>query len=155
MILILAFLSADLGAEYYFVKKKNRMLDQDIMEVFKQTFPGIQRVVDPVQQMKVEINEIKTSAVSIPGMGADQKILDLLKDISERIPNSSEVLLNSMVVDPETVRISGETDTFNTVDSIKSELEPSPYYSQVTIASANLDRSGKRVQFEIKLQRTK
>jgi general secretion pathway protein L len=155
LILILAFLSADLGAEYYFVKKKNRMLDHDIMEVFKQTFPGIQRVVDPVQQMKVEINELKGSAVSIPGMGADQKILDLLKDISERIPNSLDVLLNSMVVDPETVRISGETDTFNTVDSIKNDLEPSPYYSQVTIASANLDRSGKRVQFEIKLQRTK
>jgi general secretion pathway protein L len=155
LIIILAFLSADLGAEYYFVKKKNRMLDHDIMEVFRQTFPKIQRVVDPVQQMQVEINEIKTSSISIPGMGADQKILDLLKDISERIPDTMDVLLNSMVVDPETVRISGETDTFNTVDSIKNGLEPSSYYSQVTIASANLDRSGKRVQFEIKLQRTK
>ena len=155
MILILAFLSADLGAEYYFVKNKNRTLDHDIMEIFKQTFPGIQRIVDPVQQMQVEIKEIKTSSISIPGMGGDQKILDLLKDISERIPSSMDVLLNSIVVDPETVRISGETDTFNTVDGIKNGLEPSSYYSQVTIASANLDRSGKRVQFEIKLQRTK
>ena len=155
LIVILAFLTADLGAEYYFVKKRNTMLDHEITEVFKQTFPDIHRIVDPVQQMKVAINEIKTSAVSMPGMGADQKVLDLLKDISERIPSSMDVLLNSMVVDPETVRISGETDTFNTVDSIKNDLEPSPYYSQVTIASANLDRSGKRVQFEIKLQRTK
>jgi general secretion pathway protein L len=105
--------------------------------------------------MKVEINEIKTSAISVPGMGGDQNILDLLKDISERIPSSDNVQLNSMVVDPETVRISGETDTFNTVDSIKNELEPSDYFSQVTISSANLDRSGKRVQFEIKLQRTR
>ena len=153
LIVILAFLSADLGAEYYFIKKRNTMLDHEIMEIFKQTFPDIRRVVDPVQQMQVEINEIKSSAVSIPGIGADQKILDLLKDLSERISGSVDVLLNSMVVDPETVRISGETDTFNTVDSIKNELEPSPYFSQVTIASANLDRSGKRVQFELKLQR--
>ena len=155
LIVILAFLSADLGAEYYFVKKRNRILDQEIMEVFRQTFPKIQRIVDPVQQMKVAINEIKTSAIADPGMGGDQKILDLLKDISERIPSTLNVQLNSMVVDPETVRISGETDTFNTVDSIKNDLEPSTYFSQVTITSANLDRSGKGVQFEIKLQRTK
>ncbi len=155
LIIILAFLSADLGAEYYFVKKRNRVLDQEIMEVFNQTFPKIQRVVDPVQQMRVEINEIKTSAVSVPGMGGDQKVLDLLKDISERIPSSLDVQLNSMVVDPDTVRISGETDTFNTVDSIKNDLEPSSYFNQVTISSANLDRSGKRVQFELKLQRTR
>jgi general secretion pathway protein L len=155
LIIILAFLSADLGAEYYFVKKRNRILDHEIMEVFKQTFPKIQRVVDPVQQMRVEINEIKTSAVSVPGMGGDQKVLDLLKDVSERIPSSLDVQLTSMVVDPDAVRISGETDTFNTVDSIKNDLEPSAYFSQVTISSANLDRSGKRVQFELKLQRTR
>jgi YbbR domain-containing protein len=59
-----------------------------------------------------------------------------------------------MVIDPETVRISGETDTFNTVDNIKTGLEPSDYFSTVTITSANLDRSGKRIQFEIKLQRS-
>ena len=33
------------------------------------------------------------------------------------------------------------------------ETEPSDYFSQVTISSANLDRSGKRVQFEMKMLR--
>jgi tRNA threonylcarbamoyladenosine modification (KEOPS) complex Pcc1 subunit len=60
-----------------------------------------------------------------------------------------------MVVDPEAVKIKGETDTFNTVDIIKKALEPSEYFSSVTISSANLDRSGERVQFEIKLQRAR
>jgi general secretion pathway protein L len=47
----------------------------------------------------------------------------------------------------------GETDTFNTVDILKRNLEPSDFFSEVTISSANLDRSGKRVQFEIKMVR--
>jgi general secretion pathway protein L len=51
--------------------------------------------------------------------------------------------------------MSGDTDTFNAVDTIKNRLEPSDYFSAVTITSANLDRTGKRVQFEIKLQRAK
>jgi Tfp pilus assembly PilM family ATPase/Tfp pilus assembly protein PilN len=155
LIIIFAILAADLGAEYYFVKKRYGMLEQSIMEVFKQTFPEVKRVVEPVQQMQVKINEIKASSISIPGMGSDQRVLDLLKDISERVPQALDVYVTSMVVDPETVRISGETDTFNTVDSLKNGLEPSTYFSEVTITAANLNRSGKKVQFELKLQRTR
>ena len=66
-----------------------------------------------------------------------------------------DVRIQSMVVDPENVQIKGETDTFNTVDIIKKGLEPSRYLSVVTISSANLDRSGKRVQFEMKLKRAR
>ena len=155
LVIILAFLAADLGTGYYFVKKQYRMLDQNITEVFKQTFPEVTRVVEPVQQMQVKINEIKASAIAIPGMGSDQKVLDLLKDISERVPGALDVHVTSMVVDPDTVRISGETDTFNTVDSLKNGLEKSSFFSEVTISAANLDRSGKKVQFELKLQRAK
>jgi Tfp pilus assembly protein PilN len=155
LIIIFAFLAADLGTEYYFVKKRYGMLEQNIMEVFRQTFPEVTRVVDPVKEMQIKIRDIKGSSVSIPGMGSDQRVLDLLKDISERIPSALDVHVTSMVVDPETVRISGETDTFNTVDSLKNGLEPSTYFSEVTITAANLDRSGKKVQFELKLQRAR
>jgi Tfp pilus assembly PilM family ATPase/Tfp pilus assembly protein PilN len=155
LIIILAFLAADLGVEYYFVKKQYRMLEQNIMEVFRQTFPDVTRIVEPVQQMQIKINESKASAVSFPGMGTDQKVLDLLKDISERVPSALDVHVTSMVVDPETVRIGGETDTFNTVDSLKNGLQTSTYFSEVTIAAANLDRSGKKVRFELKLQRAR
>lgn len=155
LLIIFAFLAADLGAEYYFVKNRYRMLEQNIMEVFRETFPEVKRIVEPVQQMQVKINEITASSISIPGMGSDQRVLDLLKDISERVPSALDVHVTSMVVDPETVRISGETDTFNTVDSLKNGLEPSTYFSEVTITAANLNRSGKKVQFELKLQRVR
>jgi general secretion pathway protein L len=155
LIIILAFLAADLGTEYYFVKKQHRMLEQNIMEVFKQTFPEVTRIRRPVEEMQSKMKEIQASSISIPGMGSDQRVLDLLKDISERVPSALDVHVTSMVVDPETVRISGETDTFNTVDSLKNGLESSTYFSEVTISAANLDRSGKKVQFELKLQRAR
>jgi type II secretory pathway component PulL len=152
---ILCLLFVDMGVDYYFLKERYRMLDQRVTEVFSRTFPDVKRIVDPLQQMKVKVNEVKTSAISIPGTNSTNKVLDLLKDISERIPKSLDVHVTRMVIDQETVRVSGKTDTFNTVDSVKSGLEPSKYFSGVTISSANLDRTGKRVQFEIKLQRKK
>jgi hypothetical protein len=155
LLVILSLLTADLGVDYYFLKKRYRMLDKQITGIFRQTLPDVKRIVDPVHQMRVKINEIKKSALSLPGISGNRKVLDLLRDISLRVPGSLDVKVTRMVVDPEGVQIKGETDTFNTVDIIKKGLEPSEYFSAVTISSANLDRSGERVKFEIKLQRAK
>jgi general secretion pathway protein L len=129
------------------------MLDGQITKVFKETFPDTKRIVNPGHQMKVRINELKKTALSIPGIGGNGKVLDLIRDVSVRVPESADVHVSRMVVDANTVLIKGETDTFNTVDTIKKGLEPSDYFSAVTISSANLDRSGNRVKFEMKLQR--
>ena len=150
--IIACFLAVDIGVDYHYLKKEYMMLDVKIKEVFRNTFPDVKRIVDPVQQMKVKVNEVKASAVSIPGRNSSNSVLDLLKDISERIPKKMEVRVSRMVIDQETVRVSGKTDTYNTVDNIKSNLEASQYFSAVTISSTNLDRSGKQIQFEIKLQ---
>jgi len=155
LIVILSLLITYFGMDYYFLKERYRILDKQITETFRQTLPDVRRIVDPVQQMRIEITQIKKSAFFIPGIGGDHKVVDLLRDISLKVPESLDVRVMSMVVDPEVVNIKGETDTFNTVDIIKKGLEPSEYFSAVTISSANLERSRKRVQFEIKLKRTK
>jgi hypothetical protein len=62
--------------------------------------------------------------------------------------------MDRVVIDAESMLMKGETDTFNTVDTIEKGLETSPYFKSVKITSANLDRSGKRVRFEMKLERS-
>jgi general secretion pathway protein L len=141
--------------DYTLLKKRHDVLDQKINEVFRKTFPDVSRIVDPLQQMKVRINELKKSALMTPGLKADERVVDLIKDISERVPMDLDVHVNRMVIDPDTVQISGDTDNFNTVDSLKGRLEPSSYFTTVTITSANLDRKGNRVEFDLKLQRRK
>ena len=155
LIVILSLLATYFGMDYYFLKERYRMLNKQITETFRQTLPNVKRIVDPLQQMRIEITQIKKSAFFLPGIGGDHKVVDLLRDISIRVPVSLDVRVMRMVVDPAAVNIKGETDTFNTVDIIKKGLEPSEYFSSVTISSANLDRSRKRVQFEIKLKRGK
>jgi general secretion pathway protein L len=154
-LIILSLVTAYFGTDYYLLKERYRMLDKQITETFKQTLPDVTRIVDPLQQMRVKINQIKTSTFSLPGIGGGYKVIDLLREISLRVPGSQDVKVTRMIVDPDAVMIKGETDTFNTVDIIKKGLEPSKYFNTVTISSANLERSSKRVQFEIKLQRAK
>jgi YbbR domain-containing protein len=101
----------------------------------------------------VKIDEIKRSAVSSTGIDSKNRVLDLIREISQRVPKALDVNITRMVIDPETVRISGKTDTLTTVDNIKNRLESSTHFSTADISSANRDRRGKRIQFEIKLQR--
>jgi len=155
LIVVICLLAVDLGVDYYFLKKRYNILDQQITQVFRQTLPDVKRIVDPVHQLKVRINEINKSALSLPGISANRKVLDLLRDISLRVPESADVDMTRIVVDPDAILIRGETDTFNTVDTIKKGLEPSAYFDAVTISSANLDRSGNRVRFEMKLERVR
>ena len=156
IIAILMFLMLDFGADYYFLKKRYEAVEQRCAEVFSRIFPDMKNVKYPVLQMRQKIDELKKSAAILPGdINKEQKVLDLINDISQRVPKTSDVDVTNMVIDTETVRISGETDTFNTVDSLKSEMKSSGYFNDITINSAKLDRTGKRVDFEIKLQRNK
>jgi general secretion pathway protein L len=60
--------------------------------------------------------------------------LEILNEISNRVPADLEIQVDRMVVDQEGVQIRGKTDTFNTVDSIKKGLESSDMYRDVIIA---------------------
>jgi len=155
LIVILSFLAADIGIDYHFIEKRYRTLDQEITEAFRHTFPDVKKIVDPLHQMKVKINEIKKSTVSLPGLHTNSKVLDLLRDISKRVPESLDVHVERIVIAPDTVRMSGMANSFNTIDNIKNGLASSTCFSAVTISSANLDRKENQVRFEIKLQRTK
>jgi len=153
LFLILSFLAADMVLDYYTLKKEYRILSREITSVFKQTLPEVTRIVDPVQQLRVKIKELKKSTSLRPETGTNKKVLNLLKEISNCIPKSLNVHINRMVIDTEIVRISGKTDAFNDVDKIKNNLETSIHFSGVTISSANLDRTGKGVRFEIRIER--
>ena len=153
LVVIGIMLMANLGVDYVDLKKRTAGLDSRIRGIFSQTFPEVKNIVDPLHQMKTRIDEMKKSSGSAPAVNTNMKVLDLLTDISERIAKDLKIKVERMVVDQEAIQITGTTDTFNTVDSIKKGLEESTLYRDVVIASANLDRKGNEVRFEIKMQR--
>ena len=156
LVIMLFCLAADMGVDYHFLNKRHRITGENITEVFKTTFPDVKRIVDPLQQMKAKINEIKSQGgAGLSAVDRNNKVIDLLSDISQRIPKSLNMHMTSMIIDHETVRISGSTDTFNAVNSIKNVLEPSNCFSEVKISSANLDSTRAKIKFELTLKRAR
>lgn len=138
-------------------QRKNELtsLEQESREIFAATLPEVKRIVDPVQQLKVEIREIQKGSLGEAGLESHVKVLDILAELSTRIPESLKVHVVRMVIDRQTILLRGLTDNFNSVDGLKKVLEKSDYFRDVTINSANLAPKVSGVRFELKLDLNK
>ena len=136
---------------YYTLKQRVETTQAQILEIFQTTFPEVTQIVDPVHQMRVKL-EAAGKRISQPGeFAASVKTIDILNDISRFIPEKQDVELVSIVVGSDNVVVSGNTDTFNAVDDMKSGLERADIFKSVSISSANMDQSGTRVRFKLKV----
>ncbi|MFO7708546.1 MAG: type II secretion system protein GspL [Desulfobacterales bacterium] len=148
---VLVLMFASILTQSYVLKRQAARLDAQIAAVFKAAFPEVKSVVDPYQQMMANLQELRKNAVAGGDAGAAFRSIDVLKNISEAIPEGITVVFDRMVAGPETILISGTTAAFNAVDEIKGHLERIPGFKKVTISSANTDRSGKEINFQLKV----
>jgi type II secretory pathway component PulL len=129
-------------------------LKEQITGVFKDTLPGVTRIVNPIQQLTVKNSELKTTYRPGGLSGAELTIVELLAELSTRIPQTYQVTVVRLVADMDIIRLKAITKDFNTVDNVQKELEKSPYFKSVSISSANQSQKGDEVSFELKIQRT-
>ena len=148
---VLVLMFASVLVDTFVQQRRLEELDHQVEALFKDAFPDTKKVADPYQQMKINLQELKKSA-SLPGESLPTaRSIDLLKSVSDSIPDDISVVFDRLVISPDTILISGTTAGFNTVDEIKGHLERIPAFKKVTISSANTDRSGKEVNFQLKL----
>ncbi len=149
-VLVAAF--ANLLFDFHVMGKRIDEMNGRIEAIFRSTFPQVTRIVDPVQQMRAEIKAVRETSSLSGDAARTVRAIDILNDISSRIPDRIDVDLTQLVIGPDNVLLTGDTATFNMVDDIKGVLEKSELFTSVTISSANQDRSGNRVVFKLKIQ---
>ena len=152
--LVVLTLILTLSAQFLAVNAKAHRLaelDRQIETVFKSTFPNVPRVGSPFQQMQSKIKSASSGSNGLELIGTRVRVIDILNALSQQIPETVDVKVNRMVVGTDNVVLSGNTDNFNTVDTIKGKLEEAEIFKRVTISSADLEKSGKRVRYKLKL----
>ena len=151
LLLFIAFIVSYLGYDYKKLYDQHETSKQQVVQVFNETLPEVKRIVNPVQQLQVKINEIRKTYSGREG-GSGHTVLAMLTEISALIPVSYPVVVKRMVADSDTIRIKAVTKDFNMVDNVQKELEKSSYFQTVTISSANQSPKGDEVSFELKLE---
>lgn len=143
-----------LGYDYRRLQQRDKALGDEMTAIYKNTFPGVTRVQDPYVEMRARLKSAQgPQAAGLLQFGG-KRVLGLLTDISARIPGHVALQVNRLAIDRESIMIKGTTDTFNSVETIKSSLAASSKFKSVQIVSATADQEKKNgaVRFEVQLQ---
>jgi general secretion pathway protein L len=149
--IIVVIASSSVLIENYTLGKRVDALDTKIKQVFESAFPGTRLSAPPLEMMKSKLKELKKAGAGAEKDVSQTRCIDVLLHLSQFIPESVDVTIDRMIVGPEEATVTGQTAAFNVVDDIKSRLEKSEVFKKITIASANMDKSGKKVLFKLKI----
>ncbi len=140
------------GWEYRQLMSTKAGLKKEIEQTFRSALPQVSKIVNPVQQLRSAIDEATENFETGAQEGAGFSKLEILAEISGRVPADLPVTVVQLVADFETVRIKAQTNDFNNVDRIKKELTKSVMFKTVTISSANVASDDGSVRFDLKLE---
>lgn len=148
-ILLLGLL--DFYIHLYFKNKRSANLKKEIHLVFKKTFPEVTNIVDPLVQMKNNLEKREEDLALSP---REFSSLTILRELSSLTPEDLGITIEDLSIDWDETRIRGRTSVpdFSLVDRFKKALEDSIYFSEVKVSDAYLSREGKSVEFRMTIK---
>jgi general secretion pathway protein L len=149
--LTLITVAASMGLSYYSKQQQVDNLDQQIVALYKETFPKATTIVDVPLQMKSAIRQLQEDVGIID---LDQpSSLQLLRILSD-LPESISVDVDEFTLERNEVRISGRTSTFEAVNRMAETFRKSGYFEKVEVAESKMDLAGKQVSYRMRMTLT-
>ncbi|MBI3812416.1 MAG: type IV pilus assembly protein PilM [Nitrospirae bacterium] len=146
-LLVASVAAADLYTKYTLQMGKYQTLKTQVREQFRTMFPDVKNVVDEVQQAKSTVAEMKKK-VALFGT-SDWTPLQLMAELTQRMPPSVKIEVQDFVIEPGRLRLEAETDSFESVDKVKSLLGQFGAFRDVTVSDAKVSADQSKVRFRL------
>lgn len=149
-LLLAALLTSAAVVKYRTKTAQLNQLQQQMVDIYRDTFPGSTTIVDIPLQMQSAIGELeeRSSLIGTTRTGA----LDALKTVSQ-LPEGVRMEVQEFNYTPDEVRLSARTDSFDTVNRITEHLADSALFSDVQVADAKMTLQGNRIDFRLIMTR--
>lgn len=150
-ILTLITVGASMGLRYYDKQHQVKLLEQQMASLYQESFPKATTAVDVPLQMKSAIRQLQEEAgiISLDQLSS----LQVLRILSE-LPKSLSVDMDEVTVERNEVRISGQTSTFEEVNSMADTLRHSSYFEKVEVSESKMGLDGKQVSYRLRITRS-
>lgn len=125
-------------------------LRQEMLQLYRATFPGSQAIVDAPLQMRAQLEELRKIA-RLLGTGEGASALTALDEVSRRTPADITVDIRDFNFTAEAVRLEGVTGSFDAINRLSATLGESPLFAEVRIDDARMSLDGKQVDFRLTL----
>ena len=135
-------------------KHRNEMLDQKIESVFKESLPNISKIVQPVPQMTEQL-QLLQKEFNLFSQAVNQGAMPLhvLQKISQITGKRNDVIINSLMIESDTIDIEGLGDSYESNETLVSNLRLIPDFAEVAMESDSIKKVNNKVRFTIHIVR--
>lgn len=138
---------------YYHLHHKEMhyaQLQEQIGTIFRETFPDVRRVTNEVAQAREYLRELDTNLRGVSTLSGPQgSSLEMLRELSVHLPQQLSVKITDLTISTEGIGISGETQSFDGVDTLKQAFAASSYFDEIKVSQARAGANGKGVEFRL------
>jgi len=140
-------------SDYVSLKNKIQEIDSKTITLYQNTFktkinPNLVNTLPDLMESKIRSLE-KSTAGGTKQSGI--RTIDILADMSNGIAKTIDVEFDRYTSNNNTLLLTGNTDTFTTIDTIKKSLEKISYFQMVELSSSSADKKKQRVNFKLKI----
>jgi Tfp pilus assembly PilM family ATPase len=151
---ILLSWTISLGVTAAVEHKQLASLERQVQNTFSQAVPDLQTAVRPAQYESVLRSRIQAlGGGSVQAGQPIQPAIDTLLGISQALSGDLKLTIQDLVIDHESIRMSGTAEAFNTVEEAKNRLTKVQGIQDVRIRGAKADAGGKTISFSLQLLR--
>ena len=119
-----------------------RALEAEVTRLYAEAFPGAAAPPSALAAMSGAVREAHDRADFLGVYRGNLSALDLLTEISARVPASLEVVFEELSIERQVIRIRGHSKSFEAVDRLRAELAGYEPFSQIKISEITSDREG-------------
>jgi type IV pilus assembly protein PilM len=133
--------------------RQARELETRTASLYEQAFPGRPVPDNVLATMRGAVQDAHGRADVLGVYAGNLSALDILTELSARVPQNLPVIFEELNIDRRTIRIRGHTERFENVDRLQKELETFEPFSQIRVSEIQSDarRGGKTFNLTISL----
>ena len=128
-------------------------VEGEIAALYQTAFPGQATPEAPVKAMREAVRQARDRAEFLGVYSGNRSALDLLQEISARVPADLEITFEELSIDGQTIRIRAVAKSFEAADRLGAELAKFPLFAGARIGAIETDRAtgGKKFNVTIAL----
>ena len=141
----------NLYLQNHFKAQRLAEVDNGIARIFSEILPGA-RMVQPLAQAREQMRDLDRRVRAFGGLtGAQLSTLQILRELSARVPASLRVQVDNLTINADIVELSASAASYDNVVSLQSALAASPLLEDVAINNTR-QGSNNTVQFRLSLR---
>jgi general secretion pathway protein L len=120
-----------------------------VRAIYEDVFPGQPLPSNPTAALREAVRSARDRAEFLGVYSGNRSALDLLEEISRRVPSDLDVLFEELSIDGQTIRIRVSAKSFEAADRLGSELSKFGPFAQSRIGAIETDRKTGAKNFNV------